>query len=90
MEEVRDVSWLRTDPSDAVYVKGDAMRAAIIAGGSSGLGAGWVHAPQVQPCGLHAVCANWEQGGMAHRRLAPGCWHIAQSGVRGDAESSVW
>jgi len=50
VEEDRDVSWLRTDPSDAVYVRGDARRAAVMAGGSSGLGARWVHSPQVQPC----------------------------------------
>ena len=90
VEEERDVSWLRTDPSDAVYVRGYARRAAVMAGGSSGSGSGWVHAPQVQPCVLHAMCADWEQGGLAHRRLAPGCSQIEQSGVRGDAESSVW
>jgi hypothetical protein len=27
---------------------------------------------------------------LAHRRLAPGCSHMEQSGVRDDAESAVW
>jgi len=90
VEEDRDVSWLRTEPSDAAYVRGDARRAAAMAGGSSISGAGWVHAPQVQPCVLHAMCADWEQGGLAHRRWAPGCSHMEQSDVRGDAESAVW
>ena len=58
MEEERDVSWLRTEPSDAVYVRGAARRAAAMAGGSAGTGADWVHTPQVQPCVLHAMCAD--------------------------------
>ena len=36
VEEERCVSWLRTDPSDAVYVRGDASRAVIVAGGRGG------------------------------------------------------
>jgi hypothetical protein len=66
------VSWLRTDPSDAVYVRGDASRAVAMVGGSSGVGTGLVHSPQVQSCWLHATCAVWGQGGLAHVRLAPG------------------
>ena len=63
VEEERVVSWLRTDPSDAVYVRGDARRMAAMADGSSGVGTGLVHVPQVQSCWLHAVCAVWGQGG---------------------------
>ena len=34
------MSWLRTDPSDAVYVRGDASRAVMVACGREGRGAG--------------------------------------------------
>ena len=40
VEEERCVSWLRTDPSDAVYVRGDASRAVTVAGGREGRKAG--------------------------------------------------
>jgi hypothetical protein len=66
------VSWLRTDTSDAVYVRGDASRVVTMAGGRAGKGSGWVHSRQVQSCWLHAVCAVWVQGWLAHVRLAPG------------------
>ena len=66
------MSWLRTDPSDAVYVRGDVRRAVTMAGGSTGRGAGWVHSRQVQSCWQHAACAIWVQGLLAHVRLAPG------------------
>ena len=62
MEKERGVSWLRRDPSGVVYVKEDASRAAAMAGGSSGVGTGVVHSPQVQSCWLHATCAVWGQG----------------------------
>ena len=80
MEEDRNVSWLRTDPSDAVYVRGDARRAAAMAGGSSVWGAGWVHDPNGPAvCTACDVC-RLGAGGVGTQ--AVGAWMFAYGAER--------
>ena len=83
------MSWLRTDPSDAVYVRGDDRRASRTMGGSTGYVGDGRQSWQVQSVEQHAswaVCVHvrFEQG-----RVAPWLPHMWQWCVFDVVVSSV-
>ena len=89
VEEERCVSWLRTEPSDAVYVRGEERRSAVTLGGSEGellWGGNPGRSIRVDST-YHAQCEY--RGGLSHVRVVPRLSQTCHYAVDGVVVPSV-